>query len=639
MATKQTKEDVLIPQSAIPDKVSRTAYAALSPRDQLKYLSDQFGTERIVQLDSGKLGVRRSDDPTAIYPVDVEIGEGGAEEFLGDISEILPYVPKAGAQVVGGTLGGAAGALTTPVTGFVGPIAGTVLGAATGAGLTDVALQKIAQKKLGVEAPADLSQSAQEALLAGITAPGTGTLLKGGLRTALGKQTFKEALETASAKALGKGALTETIAPKIAKTTKQTITGAKLIADGLQDSTVMDIATNPYVNKKVGIGIVENLENYAKEAADDIIDLKKNFKNLRHNAYLKAGVKDTDLIDVNKTINELKNYIKTESVEAISKEDKEIVDIAKNYLGRLKKEAPNGFLKYKNAKQITDRLADKINSEITDIGTKTMKGKSYSFIQKLMTEAKNSHPKIAPAADKFKRLLDLEDRLEEIVRLDRFGGENTLEKKLLTRYQDQGNQVFKQKLNEINDIIKSTPELNKYKNLINKVKIVHAGKDIQSTKALPRTGWLGTVPGIGKLLKETTLGTEEKANILAQLSRGKKIDVSKLSKQYEIPQIPVIGKPIARLKAKAELYKSPLGPLNLLTEKIPGQKWAIPQAMKETIKYPIRNLQYKDQINSLLNYINQKNYNSPKVEPTGEMNSDYVAYTRAIRQMATKARF
>lgn len=469
----------------------------------------------------------------------------------GDIRAAIPKGLVTGAQIAGG-IGGTA----------LGNIPGGVIGAGGAGAGAEALLEKLNIEKIKKQTGQDLSPyfSGKEVLKEG--AVGGAGELGGVLIGKAGGYVFN--------KIFGKKVL-----PGIAKVadTEKTIETSKLLTDKLENSTLENLTANPYVREKAiksGKFFGQKAENFAEEAAKSTSDAAKGIKKIQSDFYKKAGITDQTpvpfsnvfhvnpegAIEVSPSI-KLKNILSDFADNADGLDEIKALKEATNVLKGLEnKISSEGTISFKTAKRKTQSLYDLKEKYLSQSGTMTSSAKMFDNMRKVVAEAKNSVPQIQNAGMKYREFAEVEDKLNNILKLSRDPEEINLERKLARRYKDLGNLEFKTELNEAANIFKKYPETQHLSKFADDIKTLHAAVDVEKAKniiAKPKAGIKG-VPGIKQALEALTPSPETVALELARNAAKGRINPEAMMGTTRITNTPIIGGAITKLRGYRQIF-------------------------------------------------------------------------------------
>lgn len=163
-------------------------------------------------------------------------------------------------------------------------------------------------------------------------------------------------------------------------------------------------------------------------------------------------------------------------------------------------------------------------------------------------------PELGQITPKAKELFKTEKTINKLFRLDRPMGEINMERKIMSRYKDLGNEQFKKELADLKTSLSSIPEAKKYAQLVDRVGLAHAALDIQKAGtpkiAKETTNLLGK---FGKLIPKAS--PETKMVFLKNLIDTGAIKPEALLGSVQRSNIPgLAGRILTGVKARQALY-------------------------------------------------------------------------------------
>jgi hypothetical protein len=474
------------PLSAM-ERMQLAAIPTVSGKMQYMTQVKGYKPEQIVDFD-GKAGV--FDEKTNTFkPINPE----GID--VGDIAAIAPKAAVTVGQVGGGALGGlAGGGIASLLTGAAGAGAG-------GAGV-EALIEKLntanIKKNSGVDIPVSGKEIAKEGIIGGVGEFG-GSLVGRGISKLLSRGAAKPAAAAA-------GDMIDT---------------AKILPTKLEHSTIQNITENPYVRENIKPLASANIEDVAADAAKSTLKAKGAIRDIQNQFYKNLGIKDDMPVDVNLAMAKVQHTIDEFSKGAIGSQNKATLKEAQTIYDDLSKETTNNAMSFGNIKQMTRALHDLSEQNVTDMGRHTEAGKLYSQMGAALGEAKNNIPAIKQAGSQYADLMDAEQKMNKLLRLNTARGEINLERKILATFKDKGNQEFKSQIEELGNIFKKYPESQPYAGFVDKIKLAQALNDISSKKAVTPQG-IGRLPLMQYLSQGFKIADPEfQANLLKRgLNKG-----------------------------------------------------------------------------------------------------------------------
>lgn len=264
---------------------------------------------------------------------------------------------------------------------------------------------------------------------------------------------------------------------------------ADVLPISLEKTNIQNIATNKYVR--------DNLKNFLNkqdaelgfEAANEIKKVKPAIRKAQNEFYQKLGIKDSDKVDVNLALAKIQNEIvnKTDYLDdaAINKATKIYDDIAKNT------DPKTNTVTFGKLKEITNKIYDLAEDNVSDMGRKTSAGKFFTQIGNALTEAKRTDPRIAKAGGQYSDLMEAEHLINKTFRLNKEISEMRLEGKVNASFRDKNFYEFKKNVDRISEILKKYPEtrdLVRHGGFTDKLQLAQLANDITSRRTTTPTG-------------------------------------------------------------------------------------------------------------------------------------------------------
>lgn len=563
-------QDVIMKKSAV-NPGQRAELASIPTKaGKIAYLTKiaGFKPENIVEDVNGQPGVRDAEKKDLIYPIDPEGFEAG------DITELGHKGLVSTAQTIGGLLPAALSLPSGP-----GAIATGMAGAATTGAATEAALQKYNIEHLKKKYGVDLSPYYSKGEVIKEAALGAGgELISPALKgiTSLTKKPTQKIAGEATEQGIKslKNKAAKTIEKAIPKDPNK-IAVSKVLAGNLEDRTVAEVASNPYVRKNIRNMMTKEVDVLGKEAADSVQNVLNNIPKIQSDIYKKAGISNDTLVPIDKAVKGIKTQI-DEIIPYATKKDQRLIRFAADQIDDLTKSAKKGKIAFGKLKRITNELYN--TADMAANRGDNQAAKWLGDIRKSLVVARNEIPELKGSSAKYAALADNIEELKEMFRLNTAIGETRLENKILSLYKDKGNQTMIQRLKDIAGNLKDIPEAKHLSNFYDKIALANVANDISMKKAVTPVG-LGRLPILKYLQNIPGLGDPEtKMQVLAKMAESGTISPEKMLGTVQRSNIPVLGDIITGIRARKAIYNKLPGVPNINLK--PG--------IRELLKYGVR---------------------------------------------------
>ena len=313
---------------------------------------------------------------------------------------------------------------------------------------------------------------------------------------------------------------------------------------GLSPEVQEAITTNPDLAKRA----VANLPAHKAEIADTTVTqvngLQKTFKKIGGDIYKKGG------IDLDKTAVPAFDALSNSESE-ISKMNpttpdniRAIKDVKKTINNAIGQMDDKGNLTFGQTVELSKEMYDQAKS--AEKAGDVFKSNYYKILGDNLTKAKYQIPEIAEAAPQYKELMQANDSLNKVFRLNSERGKMMLDTKIANMWDDTKNMARMQELHNIyktfDAFSKDYPELHDIKTNIQTLQLI---RDMEMGKGAGIPG-LSSIPGVGKYLKLTA---QQTAPIYGRMARRGLITADTALGRVPESQALGISRPVTTMRA------------------------------------------------------------------------------------------
>jgi len=465
--------------------------------------------------------------------------------------------------------------------------------------------------------------------------------------------------------------------------TGEEMLGKTLLGSNVEGSTAERILGNKGLMGELGVpkGAPDISDRMLKNAKDDVMAFKDNYKNIMSEEYNK-GLKQFNIdqskpiIRTNNIKQSLNNTIDDFGKRFVtSDEDEKVLKVIKQIQSKL----PDKDISLKDTQALKHQIYDAIDSFTDDMGKDTAQSRLLKRLYGVVRESEDaSAPQLSKLNSEWARRQEVASDLLRTLKGQKQAGEDKMEKVFMRLAKDKGNQEQQETLEKVNSFFKSDPAFRKFLTKgktgeFSPVDSIHYAQDLHNLELGSKgvkTGFnpfniqQSIVSGFGalspenrarftqKMIKSGILNPETASKTFGENNLGNRLKAIShlINNPFNSVSIPGLGQvgqiaktgldtaqkmavPVAKEAVNQGTRMMFRESLKNIHEKLTGEStpWDMPEESKDIIPKGLRDGENESQVNSLLSYLNKKNYSAPKLNPDMSTNENLLGYLRTQR--------
>ena len=354
-------------------------------------------------------------------------------------------------------------------------------------------------------------------------------------------------------------------APVIASKSVPTVNVAQQLSRAvpISDEVLKSIASNPEIAEMARPNLMAHKVDIANDAVTAVNDLPKTLKKIGSDIYQKAGI-DYDKTSV--PVFDALSQAETENAQSLAKANtpdniravKEVRETINNAINKID---DKGNMPFGQVAEITKEMYD--NAKSASIAGDTFKQQYYENLGDKLTSAKYQIPEIQKIAPQYQQLMQANDSLNKVFRLNSDRGKITLDTKIENMFADEKNIARMQELGNVYKAIDAHPEYPELQGVKTKIQGLQLVANMEKGKPI-QVPFFNKIPILKDFAK---ISPKYAIPTAGRMARAGMLSSEGISSRMPESRMPFLGKTINTANAIRSAFK----PISIL-EMIRGGK-------------------------------------------------------------------